>query len=244
MSGSVLGLGSVGGTGGGCCEVLCGPYTVTVTICGSALAGATVELKSGSDVIASGTTDSSGQVALTFPSAGTYTRVISASQATTSTASVTLACSASSATVALTAPTDFPCCNGWSRPLPATIFATTSAGTITMTYGLHSTGITTWRGYQGSINAPGQVGCGGTCVDGFTSVTFDRRCDGTGTAVLTQRWAIGTTCYQPSDTACLSPTPQSKNGNGAGFTNNPRTETYNFTATGNPPIQGDVVLQE
>jgi hypothetical protein len=54
-----------------CC---CGCSVSFTVYCGSAVVnGATVTIKSGSTVISSGTTNSSGQVTLTIPAGGTYT---------------------------------------------------------------------------------------------------------------------------------------------------------------------------
>ena len=63
---------SLGGIGAPCC---CGGCTVTITpsFCGAPIADCGVAIYSGASLIASGTTDGTGSVTLTIPSAGTYT---------------------------------------------------------------------------------------------------------------------------------------------------------------------------
>lgn len=90
---------------GGCTIKIC------VTACGGLQPGASVEIKSGSIVVTTGTTGSDGCVTFTTVAAGTYTVVVSVSGFGTSTTTQTLECG-SGATISLGNSPASGCCCG------------------------------------------------------------------------------------------------------------------------------------
>lgn len=87
---------------GCCCSAGC-TVTITVTDCnfGTPVSGATVTVKdAGGSVVGSGTTNGSGVVTATYPSAGNYTIVVAKSGIATITVFRALACPTSTLTVA------------------------------------------------------------------------------------------------------------------------------------------------
>jgi carboxypeptidase family protein len=111
---------------GGCDTKICVQGT-----CSANVQGASVAVKSGSTVVASGTTGSDGCVTLTIGSAGTYTVVVSAAGYVTSTTSHYLACGGTT-NIALTKDTiHVTCCATCPNPLPMTIHISDAAGTWT-----------------------------------------------------------------------------------------------------------------
>lgn len=134
----------LGGIGSPCC---CAGCTTTICVqsaaCGSfttKIVGATVQIKSGATVVASGTTTSPlGCVILTIPAAGSYTVVVSATGYPSPNMSThTLSCGGTTTiTFGINDP-NFICCQNLV-PIPLTIFWTVCGHTITLTYDVAST---------------------------------------------------------------------------------------------------------
>jgi len=129
-----------------CCCGPCGTHCVTVrcgTAGGPAVAGALVELQSGGVTVSSGYTDSLGTVCLDVPSAGTYTRVVTASLFAGVSTSVVLACGSSSITIALAPIGGYSCfrdcCDDQVGPpypdvtWPTTLYIDDGFGGVTLT---------------------------------------------------------------------------------------------------------------
>lgn len=124
---------------------------VTVTGCGSVLvSGATVQIKSGATVLASGTTNASGVVSpqLTVSAAGTYDLVISAPRYATSTTSVAMTCAGTTTTaVTLTIGTGYLCSSTCAYPTTL-ILSDGTSNDVTLTYTTSSVvgGLVGWEG--------------------------------------------------------------------------------------------------
>ena len=101
-----------------CCG--CSPYTITNQFCGFNLVAFTVNLLSGSTTVATGTTNSSGQVTFSVPSATYTVQLIGQMGLPTQTTTRVISCSGGSGTI------------GWSNANNLTV--TDANGTWTLTY--------------------------------------------------------------------------------------------------------------
>ena len=110
----------------GCCCAGCST-NILAEFCGVNLAGVLITVKSGGTTVASGTTDSTGNVVLTIPSAGTYTVIGTIAGFTTVSTSKSLTCGGMT---------------GVLFTLPTTLFLTDSSTTVTMTWD----GSSSWLG--------------------------------------------------------------------------------------------------
>jgi Carboxypeptidase regulatory-like domain len=175
------GFGGSTGKGCGCCgcstticvhSASCGSFTTNIV-------GATVQIKTGSTVIASGTTTGPlGCVVLTIPAAGSYTVVVAASGYPTNTSTKTLSCGGTTTITFGITDVNSVCCKSLV-PIPLTVFWTVCGVTITLTF---DTSSSIWLG--GTCGFPatttistGGAPCHGTApAAGTTSVTIAFTC--------------------------------------------------------------------
>jgi hypothetical protein len=128
---------------GCCCTPTPTPPPCSTTICVQGCGGqyqpnATVTIKSGSTVIATGTTDATGCVTLSIPAAGSYTVIVVLAGFSTSTSTLTLGCGGLQI-IALTLADAWTCfCTGTGN-CPSWPFGTVKIndgqGSVTCTYG-------------------------------------------------------------------------------------------------------------
>jgi hypothetical protein len=147
-----------------CCTSATCNTTICVTGCGTVNPGATVQVKSGATVIASGTTDSAGCVTLNVGTAGTYTVVVSAARFNTNTASRALTCGGT-VTISLTIASGFHCLSACCPGLPDTVYVTDGLGTTALTF---QVGLSTWDGFGLS----GYAGTGSFTISGVSVFTI------------------------------------------------------------------------
>jgi hypothetical protein len=115
-----------------------------------AVGGVAITLKQGTAVVASGTTDATGQAAIAV-SGGTYTMTGTDPYGNTASGSITLTCPSPGAFfVALPATTGVACCTQFcsGTPIPTTLSLTSTFGTTSLTYSGN------WVGYQ-TVTVPG-----------------------------------------------------------------------------------------
>jgi hypothetical protein len=152
--------------------------TICVTGCnGFALPGASVTVKNGSTVVASGTTGSPlGCVLLNVVTAGSYTVVVSYSGFATSTSVLSLTCGGT-VTISLSAASGYACSPGCERnagcdiyPVPDVLTFSCSWGTTSLTKTLLSGGGTI---FSGCLLAPVNACCWESvgCTPGTLSAT-------------------------------------------------------------------------
>lgn len=138
----------LGGIGHPCCCA----SSCTTTICAKSAAcgsfttnivGATVQIKTGATVIASGTTTSPlGCVVLTIPAAGSYTVVVAASGYPTNTSTKTLSCGGTTTISFGLTDINSVCCKSLV-PIPLTVFFTVCGTTISLVW---NSGSSLWNG--------------------------------------------------------------------------------------------------
>lgn len=189
-----------------CCSATCN-VTICVNGCGGlAVVGASVTIKSGSTVIATGTTAGAlGCVTLAIPSAGSYTIVIVATGFPTNTSTHSLTCGGSIGISLTTAGAGYHCCSNCALPLSDTIYFTYAGNIYTLTWDVASSA------WLSGVNIPSTNVCdaSGNCSGGTTAgCRITVSCpDATGVYTVTFAWG-GDTC--PSgvfDHCCLSSSP-------------------------------------
>jgi hypothetical protein len=188
---------------------VCGgtPLTVTVYGCNGLsypMPGATVQLLQGVTVVASGTTNGSGQVSLgSYSAGGSYTISVTppGSSPWWSSTPVTTAfnpsnCSPVTKNLNLVSATGYHCCSLCRDPLPATCTVTDSNGTYTATY------YPAFGNYQVCYLLPGQTiysGAGGVCTSmgtGDAVVSYQITCPSSATGPnankfgLDEQWGV------------------------------------------------------
>jgi len=190
--------GGLGWLGYGCCGTCNVIICVTSSSCvtGSAVPGATVTIKNGSTVIASGMTDGTGCVTLAIGSAGTYTVVVSATGWQTQTQTETLGCG-STTTISLGAVDPlYQCCGGFAFPIPKTIYWTACGQTYTLIF---NSILAEWGPTSGNITTAGVCVVPGACSvvtsvgTGVTNITIAVQCPAGGS----------TTTLHGSESGCI-----------------------------------------
>lgn len=178
-----------------CCNPTCN-QVFHVTGCNAlGLEGATVGVwtdSSKTTLVATGTTDASGNLTLDLGSAGTYYREVSASRFATASGNFTATCTGGTVSDALSPASGYHCYTGCSIPLPDTLHFSDSA--------LGTSGTATWFAplsrWLGS-DSFSTFGCGG-CPAG-TAVTVGYALETTG--VITVSWQVdGSGCPVASGT--------------------------------------------
>jgi hypothetical protein len=179
---SLGGLGSCSSPGSSPC---CGcPVTFTVSCLFAHVNGATVTIKSGSTTVASGTTNSSGQVTLQIPSGGSYTVITSGSSCSDTTQTMTLACGGSYPIQCC------PTCDNCNWPsLYDPLYITDSSQTVACPYGVHGA---YWYGcYNLSVASRTTDACGcnnaSAPTSGCCSIYYQISCSGT-TLTIYRSW--------------------------------------------------------
>jgi hypothetical protein len=182
--------------------------TLTVSGCSAVQSDASVQYKVGATVVASGTTNNSGQLSVSLP-AGTYTRIVSKSRFATSSNSVVIT-EAGSQNVTLNAATGYACCNNCPQPIPTTLYLRTGLKTVTLTRsGSIWIGSTTYSVTGWDANPPGcNFILGSTSVE----VSFELHCPSSGTnewQVIASAGAFGGTVdpdnYATASAIALAP---------------------------------------
>ena len=186
----------LGGIGSPCC---CAPgacnWTICVTGCGGNLVGVTVQVKSGSTVVVSGTTTSGGCVTLNVVTPASYTVVVSSSGGFTTNTSTHTATCGGTVTIALgTPPAGADNCCG-PCPLGPTLFLTDPNTTVTLTWNASTSN---WQGsYILALGAGVCAATGGTSnwiitcpSSGNIKISYTFRCAGTETYSLTRLWVV------------------------------------------------------
>ena len=159
---------SLGGLGSPCC---CGGGPCSITICVSAcsapLVGDPVTVKSGSTTVASGTTNGSGCVTLTIPSAGTYTVVVTDPTFGTLSGNYALTCGGLLNLSYGNPPSGSVCCGVCAIPLSLVLTDSIGSHALTFSGGFWTSGLLAAPGFKTMAELPI-----GTC-DGFNPVTIN-----------------------------------------------------------------------
>ncbi len=179
---------SLGGIGAPCC---CGggcTTTICATFCGVNLAGASITVKSGSTTIASGTTDSTGCLAVTIPAAGTYTIDLNVAGLGSATHTANLTCGGSF---------------GAGLAVPANLSLTDANGTWSM---FNSGGLLLWQTcYTASVGGtlvPPHLGCNAPTAGGPCDIQYTLDCgiSSSSPGVWTLLCEYGACCFAGSPT--------------------------------------------
>jgi hypothetical protein len=166
------------GFGGCCCGGGSCSTTICVVACGIGIPGSTVSVLSGGTTVATGTTTTGGCVALTIPSAGTYSVTTTVPGFPASTSSQTLTCSGTTTINLGSPPMGGVCCGSTTSspcncaPYPTTIFITDDCGTTALT----SAGAARWTGCTqcGAAGGATNINDSGTqvCTEGGGQVSI------------------------------------------------------------------------
>jgi hypothetical protein len=177
--------------GCGCCGSC--NITICVSVCGAPVVGATVQVKTGSTVLETETTDGSGCAVFTTITTGTYTVVVTWADGTQTFPSQFLLCGATDSITLSGAGSTFECCG----PCPISLSnlqLTDVNGTITLTASFPGGSFAGWYGcYTIPISGVEMVSSGhGLCT--FASGTINLpicyfvQCASSSTLTVTRSW--------------------------------------------------------